>query len=291
MDQFSKWLVSITLIEMMVAIGMGVTWNGLVLVAKNRRLILASVFANYFCVPAAGLVLVHLLNSAPLTSAGFLIIAVCPGSSYGPPMTQAAKGNLAVAVGLMVLLSASSAVVAPVWLHVLLPLASTNDAVSIDLAKVIGVLLVTQLVPVCIGLSIRHWWPNVAQKLKRPADRVALALNIVLITCILATHYSLFSRLEPRGIIGMTALLVVSLSAGWLLGGPATEDRRALALTSSLRNVGPSLVIATAAFPGTPAVVAVLGYALFEIVGSLMIVTWWHRSPAAEPFEQMLKSS
>lgn len=277
MDQFTKWLVSITLIEMMMAIGMGVTWNDSIHVSRNHRLILGSVIANCLFVPTTALVLVHLLDSAPLIGAGFLIIAVCPDSSYEPPITQFAKGNLAVAVGLMAILCASSAIVAPIWLHVLLPLASTNDAVSIDLAKVISVQLVMQLVPLCVGLSIRHWLPTVAQKLKRPADRVALVLNIVLITCNLATYCSLFFRLEPRGIIGMTGLLVVSLSAGWLFGGPATENRRVLALTSSLRNVGPSLVIATAAFPGTPTVVAVLGYALFEIVGSLIIAMRWHR--------------
>lgn len=276
-----KWLVSFTLIEMMVAIGLGVTWNELIVVSRNWRLILASVFTNYICVPLAALVLVLMLKSPPLIGAGVLILAVCPGSSYGPPMTSFGKGNLATAVGLMIFLAGSSVILAPLLLYFLLPLASGREPMTIDLAKMFAVLLVTQFAPLCIGLSIRHWQPNLAKKLKGPADSVGLILNVVAITWIVAMDYSLFAQLDLRGLVGMTALLLISLVAGWQMGGSMAENRKTLALTTSLRNTGLGLVIASAAFPGMPAVMAVLGYALFEIVGSLLLAVWWHRTGTA----------
>ena len=54
----------------------------------------------------------------------FLICAVCPGAPYGPPFTGMAKGKVGVAVGLMVILAGSSALVAPLLLHGLLPFAN-----------------------------------------------------------------------------------------------------------------------------------------------------------------------
>jgi BASS family bile acid:Na+ symporter len=42
-------------------------------------------------------------------------------------------------------------------------------------------------------------------------------------------------------------------------------------LTTSLRNVGVALVIATGNFGGTAAVTAVLAYGIFEIVCSLLL--------------------
>jgi BASS family bile acid:Na+ symporter len=75
----------------------------------------------------------------------------------------------------------------------------------------------------------------------------------------------------------MLALLLASWAAGWLLGGPGVDARKAMTLTTSLRNVGVGLVIATGAFAGTPAVTAVLVYGLFEVVGSLLLALGWAR--------------
>jgi serine/threonine protein kinase len=68
---------------------------------------------------------------------------------------------------------------------------------------------------------------------------------------------------------------------GWPLGGPGTDARKAKTLTTSLRNVGVGLVIATGTFPGTPAVTAVLVYGLLEVVGSLLLALGWARVGAA----------
>jgi BASS family bile acid:Na+ symporter len=50
-----------------------------------------------------------------------------------------------------------------------------------------------------------------------------------------------------------------------------------MTLTTSLRNVGVGLVIATGAFAGTAAVTAAVAYGLFEVVGSLLLALWWAR--------------
>jgi len=52
----------------------------------------------------------------------------------------------------------------------------------------------------------------------------------------------------------MLALVIATLVIGWLLGGPRSGQRTAMGFSPGMRNVGVSLVIATASFPGTPAV-------------------------------------
>ena len=51
----------------------------------------------------------------------------------------------------------------------------------------------------------------------------------------------LLAEVRLLGFVGMLALLVASLAAGWLLGGPGSDSRKTLALTTSLRNVGVNL--------------------------------------------------
>src|SRR5262245_23042093 len=101
LDQFINLVVTLTLIEMMVTVGLGVPLVDLVGVVRNGRLVARALLANYVLVPAATVGLLFLFDAQPMVSAGFLILAVCPGAPYGPPFTAIAKGNVAVAIGLM----------------------------------------------------------------------------------------------------------------------------------------------------------------------------------------------
>src|SRR5262245_46238795 len=136
-DQLINLLVTLTLIEMMVAIGLNVTFADLAGVVRDWRLVLCAGLANYVCVPAATVGLLLLFGPHPMVAAGFLVLAVCPGAPYGPPVTAIAKGNVAVAVGLMVVLAGSSAVLAPLLLGSLLPLLAGDEPLSVDAGKIV----------------------------------------------------------------------------------------------------------------------------------------------------------
>jgi BASS family bile acid:Na+ symporter len=281
-DRLINVLVTVTLIEMMVAIGLGVTLADLLGVVRNWRLVTLAVLANYLCVPAVTVGLLLVFGSHPLVAAGFLILAVCPGAPYGPPLTAVARGDVAAAVGLMVILAGSSAVVAPLLLCCLLPVVSGSEALEIDTGKIVGTLLATQLVPLCVGVAVRQWRPAMAERLRNPANLISKVLNLLAVGLILVTRFSLLAEIRPHGLVGMLLLLIASWVAGWLLGGPNKGVRKAMTLTTSLRNVGVGLVIASAAFGGTPAVTATLAYGLFAVVGSLLLALAWARRVPAE---------
>src|SRR5215470_10952944 len=144
-DQAINILVTITLIQLMVTIGLGVTFADMAPVARNWGLVVRAALANYVLVPAATVGLLSLFHAPPLVAAGLLVAAVCPGAPYGPPFTAMAKGNVPISIGLMVMLAASSAIVAPLLLHVLLPVASAEEMPSVGVGRMVGALLLTQL--------------------------------------------------------------------------------------------------------------------------------------------------
>jgi len=95
---FNKILVPITLIEIMVAIGLGVSLSELAAAARNWRLTMKAALANYLCVPGVTVGLLLFFHPADATVlAGFLILAVCPGAPFGPACTRLANGNVAAA--------------------------------------------------------------------------------------------------------------------------------------------------------------------------------------------------
>jgi bile acid:Na+ symporter, BASS family len=109
---------------------------------------------------------------------------------------------------------------------------------------------------------------------------ISKILNAATLALILTSQFpQLLDVVRPGGIMGMLILLGVSLGAGWIAGGPGSSDRKAMALTTAIRNVGLGLVITAGAFAGT----AVLVYGLVQLLGSFLLALWWRRSsPMAE---------
>jgi bile acid:Na+ symporter, BASS family len=277
LDRLINILVTIALIEMMVLIGLRVTFAELGRVAGNWRLVGRAAVANYLLVPAVAVGLLVWFDANPMVAAGFLILAVCPGAPFGPPFAGIAGASVPVAVGLMVILAGSSAVISPLLLQLLLPWISGGEAPRIDLPGMLGALLITQLLPLLCGLLTRHWRPQLADRLLDPLELVGKILNLGVAGLILATQFSMLADIRARGFVGMLILLVASLVIGWLAGGAKRDIRRTMALTTALRNVGVGLVIVTANFPGTPAVSAALAYGIVEVFGSLLVAFWWGR--------------
>jgi len=235
---------------------------------------------NYVAVPFAAVLLLLLLRVEPTAAAGFLILAVCPGAPYAPPLTALAGGNVAVSAGLMMVLAGSSVIVAPFLLSVLLPFTTGSGELRVDALRMLGTILVTQLLPLSSGLAVNYWRPDLAARLLKLAVAVGKILNVAVIGLILLTQARQLMEIRFIGILAMLIWLGISIVLGWSAGGLKDKDRRAVALTTSIRNVGLGVVITTSAFAGTPAVTAVLAYGLVQLLGSFLLALWWHHAPS-----------
>jgi BASS family bile acid:Na+ symporter len=173
------------------------------------------------------------------------------------------------------MLAGSSAIAAPILLHALLPLTSGEEPLRVDASRMVGTLFLTQLIPLGIGLVVRQYRPDLADKLRKPANRLSAALNVAVFSLIVVVDFHLLASIRVLGFEGILLLVIAALAAGWLLGGPDGDRRTAMTFSTGARNVSVGLVIATSSFPRTPAVTAVVAYALFQtIVLSLLAMGW-----------------
>jgi bile acid:Na+ symporter, BASS family len=277
LDRLTNILVTITLIEMMVLIGLRASFAELLQTIRDWRLLARAAAANYLLVPAVAVALLLAFGANPMVAVGFLVLAACPGAPFGPPFAGLARANVPLAVGLMVILTSSSALVSPLLLQVLLPWVAGGEAPHIDLLGIVRALLVTQLLPLLLGLALRHWRPRLAERLLKPFELISKMLNLSVVVLILASQFPMLMEIRLRGFAGMLMLLAATLIIGWLAGGAGSENRRTMALTTALRNVGVGLVIVTGNFAGTPAVSAALAYGIVEVFGSLLVALCWGR--------------
>jgi BASS family bile acid:Na+ symporter len=181
----------------------------------------------------------------------------------------------------MAILAGSSALVAPLLLRFLLPITSGDETVQVNVIKMVSTLLIAQFLPLCIGLGIRHWRPALADRLKKPANRLSLVLNLATFGVILTVQWEMLMGIPIRAYLGMLALVLVAVGAGWVLGGPGSENRTAMTMATAVRNVGVSLVIATGSFAGTRAVTAATAFAIFQTIVMALVALGWGRLLAA----------
>ncbi len=102
-----------------------------------------------------------------------------------------------------------------------------------------------------------------------------------MLAAILFVQFRVLAEIRLAGYLEMLFLVIATVVSGWLIGGRESEDRKGMVLTTSVRNVGVSLVIVTGSFPGTPAVGSATAYALFQtIVIALVALAWGRLTPA-----------
>ncbi len=257
------------LIAIMLSVGMEVKIEEVVTAIRKPRLVALGLVANFVLVPAATLGLLYVFKADPMVSVGFLILAVCPGAPVGPPFTGVARGDVACAIGQMVILAALSAVLSPVLLSLLLAQLLPGSDLHVDSMAIVRTLLVAQILPLAVGLAVYHRAPKLAGRLAGPIRLVANLLLLGAIVLMLTNEYKSLELIRLRGWFGMLLLLAASLGIGWLCGGPGQATRKALAVTTGARNAAVALVIVSSNFAGTAAVTAVIAFGLVSILGTL----------------------
>src|SRR5262249_3696639 len=139
----------------------------------------------------------------------------------------------------------------------------------IDYLAIVRTLLLAQILPLAVGLAIHHRAPKLAERAAKPIGLVANLLLVIVVVMLLMKEYETLALIRLRGWSGMLLLLASSLGIGWLCGGPGRPTRKALAVTTGAHNAAVALVIVSKNFADTPAVTAVIAYALLSILGTL----------------------
>jgi BASS family bile acid:Na+ symporter len=264
-------LVFITLAEMMFVIGLRLGFSQMVDSLRGAPwLVFRAMVTNYAFIPFITILFILLFKAEPMAATGLLILGVTPAAPYGPPFTLIARGNLAIATGLMSLLALSSAFMAPLLLWWLQPfIASVNLSLIIDPVKLIGNLFFIQLIPLFIGLSFNQWHPALAKRLLNPSQILSKILNGLMMTAIFILQFRTLSGINPSVIILMVVLIIAGVVCGWLMGWPGKENRIAVSIITGMRNMGLSIGIATMSFPGSAVVSTVIAYSFVAGVGLL----------------------
>jgi BASS family bile acid:Na+ symporter len=245
----------------MLAMGLGLTVGQIIAPLSNARLVVLSVLANFLLMPLGAVALATLLRLDQPLGVGLLLLGTAAGAPFLPKLAQIAKGNLAFAVGLMVLLM----VVTVGYLPLVLPLLLSG--VSVNPAKIARSLSLLMLLPLAGALAVKARFADVAARTKPLLDRVSnLSLILLVLLITLANVNNVLAVFGTRGILGGLLFIALGFGLGWLLGGPGMDTRRVLALGTAQRNIAAALVVGSQSFSDPKVVVMVVVVAIVSLL-------------------------
>ena len=252
------------------AIGMDSTVKDATHLLHRPGLLVRSVLAMYVGVPLAAFALVKLLTLSPGVEIGLLVLAVSAGAPL-LPRKLLRIGDGAYIFSLVLVSSVLAIVIVPAWLALLgpyfgSPLELAPTQVALILAK-------SFLLPLGAGMLLRWWLPAFAARLVVASDRrrrrgahglragaAGLALGCV-------AGRQLGRRAGPDG------LVAIALAIGHALGGPAHDDRTALAVACASRHIGIAVLVA-ASLPGPRTAVIIAVYIVASALVSIPYLRW-----------------
>lgn len=255
---------------LILAIGLGSTFADLLYIWRRPALLLRSLLAMYVLVPLAAVLLVSLLPLGTAVKAALLVLAVSAGAPL-LPRKLGALGSDAYVFSLVVLSSLLAIVLVPAWLA----LAGNAFGVAAELepSAVASVIAKSFLLPLLVGLVLRKLFPALAERF---ADRLMAAAGLVLAgsaLILLATHWQVFMEMQNIGMLSLVLLLLAALAIGHAMGGPAADDRTALAIACATRHVGLAVLVASS-FPGPKTTVLIAAYIVASAAVSIPYLKW-----------------
>ena len=224
---------------------------------KDFNLMGRALLANFVIIPILGFIIARFFDLAPDIRTGFLLLAMAPGGLLALQFARVSKGNRVFAVALLLVFCLLAILITPLFVYLFFP---REGAGQLPFGWLTMMLILLIVVPLVVGRLLQKIIPEHAPMLGLWLGRLSIVIFIV--AALTAGRYK-SPAIKLMGANGIAAIVLLILGAwvvGWLMGGPKIRNRKVLAISSSMRNVGVCLPIASNYFAGTEVSVPMLAF-------------------------------
>jgi len=224
--------------------------------------------AQFLLLPAFTFLLVLIIRPFPSMALGMMLVAACPGGNLSNIITYLAKGNCAVSISMTAVSTIFAIFMTPLnvsfWGNMNSGTASILKQVSLNPIDVFITVFIILGIPMTIGMTIGHFMPDLANKVRRPFKIFSLIFFIVIVCGALGANWQNF--IKYVGIVVFAVFLhnALALNIGYWSGKIAKLDERdcrAVSIEVGIQNSALGLVLVFNFFEG-------LG-------GMAILVAWW----------------
>ena len=232
---------------------LGLTQEGkdFLLVLRRYKAFIAGLAGQIILLPLIAWVIASLLNLSPLMSIGLVLIACCPGGSSSNVFAKLAKGDVALSVSLTAVSSIVTLFTIPLIMQAVTASTGTTVGIHLPARNLLMQNIVTMLLPILLGIGLRHWKKEWAIKADKVLSRLAFPALLFLATVFFIQHRcTIADNLGTLGIAATTLLLCAIAAAAVLcrLFRLRTGERRTIIIEVGMQNAAQAIAIASSPF-------------------------------------------
>jgi bile acid:Na+ symporter, BASS family len=273
------FLLPAMLFVIMVGVGLTLTTADFRREARAPRGLVVGSVAQLVLLPMLGFAIAAALRLPAPLAVGLVICSACPGGTVSNLLAHLARSNVALSVVLTVVASVGTILTLPIVANLAISwqAASFDGSVSVPLGRTLGLLTGVVLVPVAIGMVIRHRAPRSALRLEQRLSRLGTMLLIVLVVGLAIALRSRIWELASQA--GLPALLlnVGGVAIGFAVASLARlplRDQVATAIELGTKNVALGMVIAITVVGSDTAALPAAMYGLFMYLSGFALVVF-----------------
>ncbi len=263
---------------LMFELGLNLNLKDFALLYKRPLPMIIGLTGQLILLPAIALILAFSLNLPEVLLLGIVLIACCPGGSSSNVFTLLARGDVALSVAMTTVSTVVTMFTLPLILKAAITLSGLSFAeFDLPIGKLLVQNLVLMLLPISLGLVLRHLAPQAALKINAVLSKVAFRALVLLASIFFIEHYSDIVAYFKDLAAAVVALILLAVSMSSMLSRLfklTSKVRRTIVIEVGMQNAAQAIALASSPFVfdnPTMAMPAIV-YALFMNVILLIYI-------------------
>lgn len=281
-----KVVFLVFLLSFMLQSGLAAPKGSLANASRRARELVLAVVLMLVLGPILAVGVGRVFGLAGPAAAALLVLSVVGVVPLAPRAAKNARGDVPLAIVVMLVLSLVAAFAATPATRLLLSYWGFDALVGVQPGSFVLALLLLQVVPLATGLALRARAARSAW-LEKAVGVVNTAAFVAIVLFVVAPRLGDMKALGIRGAAAGLVFAVVLAALGWTLGGPTPTGRRTLAAMANMPNFALALALASSAYAPPVYAVTLIEMFLLRIAVGIVIQLVLARSargaPAAYP--------
>ena len=269
-------IAPLALALIMLALGLGLTVQDFLRVAKQPKDFLVGLICQLLLLPFIAFLLLKIFNLPTEIALGVMIIAAAPGGVTSNVLTKFANRDVALSISLTAIISLISIFSVPFIVFKsadLLKVSEISNEISMIGISMKMFLVVTM--PVIIGMLIRKFATNFVTSRSKLIERFSVLLFVIVFAAIWIEEWeNILSYIQQAGLITLV-LNVTMMIIGYYVAKLLTsgiEQRKSISLECGLQNGTLAVFVSSQLFNDITYLIPTATYAIIMFLTSLFFV-------------------
>ena len=287
-------LLPLALAIIMVGLGLELTPKDFARVSKHPKAVLIALFCQLVVLVSIAFIICKVLALPPLLAVGLMLLAASPGGSTANLFSYLFKGDIALNITLTAINSVIAAFTLPLIVNFAIQhFMNDGQQISLQLSKILQVFSII-IIPVCIGMLIRHFAPRFTEKLNKPLRIFAVVfLILIIIGAITKERHQILEYLTQVG-LATVIFCICSLIIGYFVPrflGINSAQARACAFEIGIHNSTLAMTIALTVMANSTVAMPAAVYSIFMYVFAAIFGTLLNKFATKDPVISGVSSS